>query len=513
MCEAMRERRQCLSTPLALLMCILSGAGWAHAGVTSIVLTSEPGDFVGGGQTLVFVQADGPFVAQTNGTVVGVRFNTPTFDHFWSLEFAAPDGQPLVVGTYEGAVRYPFVGPGQPGLSVSGDGRGCNTLTGRFEVLELISGGGSEVVSFRAVFEQHCEGGAPALRGEVRYNANVPLQLNAPSSVSAVENQPFSFLVSAVNTQGGGLVTLTASNVPFGASFVDHGNNTATFSWTPLSSQVGTYLLAIGGTAATLSDTIYVRITVRFTAPPNDELEQAIAVPGLPFTYTQQTATATVAPDDPFCAGGVASVWFTYTPLVAGRVEFNTDGSNYFTTLSAYTGTRGNLNQVACNFSGFNSRIRFDTAAGITYYIVAAAPSWAAPGMLTLNAQPAPQPFSMQFSLDSSSTVDPSVGHVIVKGTVVCSASSFVSVNGSIRQQHAAREVSGFFGAFVPCDGVTPWQAPVTYFTSGLFNGRAAALFVGGNANVTATAQAFDPIEGTFIVRNAAAAIKLQGGR
>ena len=119
----------------------------------------------------------------------------------------------------------------------------------------------------------------------------------------------------------------------------------------------------------------------------------------------------------------------------------------------------------------------------------------------------------MQFSLDSSSSVVAATGEVMVNATVTCSAPSFVIVNGSIRQRHGGRDVSGFFGAFVPCDGVTPFQAPVMYFSGGLFNGRASALFVGGTANVTATAQAFDPVEGTFIVRNAAAAVRLQGGR
>jgi hypothetical protein len=63
----------------------------------------------------------------------------------------------------------PFQGSDQPGLSVSGDGRGCNTLTGRFEVLEAVYRSSGDVVSFAADFEQHCEG-AP-LRSSGRFTS------------------------------------------------------------------------------------------------------------------------------------------------------------------------------------------------------------------------------------------------------------------------------------------------------------------------------------------------------
>jgi hypothetical protein len=144
---------------------VLTAARWATAGVTSIVFDSDPGDYIGGGQFLVLGTTDGTFAAQSlNGSNgVQVSFNSP--NHWWYLQFVAPDLQTLTVGPHQGAVRYPFQGAGQPGLSVSGDGRGCNTLTGHFDVHELVFGGAAEVVSFRATFEQHCEGFAPALRG------------------------------------------------------------------------------------------------------------------------------------------------------------------------------------------------------------------------------------------------------------------------------------------------------------------------------------------------------------
>ena len=49
-------------------------------------------------------------------------------------------------------------------LDVSGDDRGCNTLTGTFTVHEATLDSGGNVVAFAADAQQHCEGGAPALR-------------------------------------------------------------------------------------------------------------------------------------------------------------------------------------------------------------------------------------------------------------------------------------------------------------------------------------------------------------
>jgi hypothetical protein len=83
----------------------------------------------------------------------------------WMLDFSASQlGQPLATQVYTGAMRYPFEQPGVPGLSLSGDGRGCSVLTGRFEIEELVRSAG-RLSRFTATFEQHCEGGSSALRG------------------------------------------------------------------------------------------------------------------------------------------------------------------------------------------------------------------------------------------------------------------------------------------------------------------------------------------------------------
>jgi hypothetical protein len=112
--------------------------------------------------------------------VVSVAVNGDNGD-WWYLDFNAPGSQPLVPGTYTSATRYPFNGTG-PGLSVSGEGRGCNEPTGSFTVTQAVYGGtdSSCLQDFEATFEQHCEGAEPALRGTVSVHnppAPEPLEL------------------------------------------------------------------------------------------------------------------------------------------------------------------------------------------------------------------------------------------------------------------------------------------------------------------------------------------------
>jgi hypothetical protein len=106
----------------------------AHAQTTALVLNSAPGDYIGGGMNQTFTESDGTFTATRNfDNGVSVFFNGGP--HWWYLDFAAPMEEPLIVGFYDEATRFPFQSPTKPGLSVSGEGRGCNELTGRFEVL------------------------------------------------------------------------------------------------------------------------------------------------------------------------------------------------------------------------------------------------------------------------------------------------------------------------------------------------------------------------------------------
>src|ERR1041385_6848838 len=482
----------------------------ANAQVTSITLNSDPGDFIGGGQSLFFTPADGTFNATTNfDSGVSVSLFGPV--HFWFLDFAAAGDVPLTVGTYTGATRFPFQAFSEPGLSVDGDGRGCNTLTGSFTVLEVVYGSNGSVSSFDATFEQHCEGATPALRGEVRFNAHPVVAVLAPSSLTVGQGQNVNFTVTATDAQSRHVV-LSATGVPAGATFVDNGDNTGTFNWTPTSSQDGTYFVTFQGDNLSGNTSVAVtQISVIPPPPPNDDFNNPAVIPSVPFTTSESVTTATVAPDDPFCFTRNQTVWFAFTPTQNLRLEANTFGSNYDTTLGVFTGTRGALTFVGCSDDSngtTQSRVRFDAIAGTTYFFEVSSFFPVSPANLVFNLVPAPPPLSIAPSVTQFGAVDPSTGAATISGFVACTQPAFVTISGQLKQSHGGTPISGFFSAFVPCNGTTPWSANIQTTTT-LFHGRSADLFTGGKADVPGSAFAFDFDNGIFVQRNFAVTITL----
>jgi hypothetical protein len=152
---------------VAALLVLLHAAP-ASAQDTYISMTSDPGDYIGGGESRFFTADTASISSRTEGDDRELHIAVfPSEGGWWYLDFAAPTGERLLPGAYDDATRWPFNPPDKPGLSVSGDGRGCNTLTGRFDVIEARYGPSGYVERFHATFEQHCEGLEPALRGEV----------------------------------------------------------------------------------------------------------------------------------------------------------------------------------------------------------------------------------------------------------------------------------------------------------------------------------------------------------
>jgi PKD repeat protein len=112
--------------------------------------------------------------------------------------------------------------------------------------------------------------------------------------------------------------------------------------------------------------------TAAFAQPSNDGFASATAINSLPFSTSEDTSQATSDPSDPTGCFSNGSVWFAFTPSSSMLLEADTFGSGYDTGLSAWTGSQGSLNLVACNddFSGVQSKITFQAAAGTTYYFM-----------------------------------------------------------------------------------------------------------------------------------------------
>lgn len=93
---------------------------------TSLWFSSENGDYIGQGASASYVPPAATLTARGDAGYASISVDDPASGDWWTVDVAAPPGQTLVPGTYTGAVRAPFRGAGQPGLSVSGSGRGCN---------------------------------------------------------------------------------------------------------------------------------------------------------------------------------------------------------------------------------------------------------------------------------------------------------------------------------------------------------------------------------------------------
>jgi hypothetical protein len=513
----MLERRLFRTLVRSLYAVLFAAVSWSapvHAQVTSLTFISDPGDYIGQGQFLFFTPTDGTFGAQQNsGQGVSVSFNS--LDHFWYLDFAAPNNQPLTVGSYTGAARFPFQASNQPGLAIYGDGRGCNTDTGSFQVLEITYGANNDITAFDAHFEQHCEGATPALRGEIRYGAHVVVNVTAPSHLTAIQNQNLNFTVTATDAQQRHVV-LTATGLPPGSTFVDNGNNTGTFNWTPPGGAAFNYVIKFQGNnqAGNIGST-YTQLSVIPPPPPNDDFDHPTVVPSIPFAQSYDATNATVAADDPFCFGRNQTLWFKYTPSSNIRIEANTFGSTFDTTLSVYTGARGSLAQIACNDDSggtLQSRVRFDAVAGTTYYFMVSSLYPVPLASVLFNVVEAPPPFSFVPSVLQFGSVSPTTGMATINGSVNCTSPSFVTISGQLKQMHGGTSISGYFSAFVPCDGTTAWAAGVSSQTA-LFHGRSVALFVGGKASITASASAFDPDTGEYKQVNFSGTITLRGAK
>lgn len=100
------------------------------------------------------------------------------------------------------------------------------------------------------------------------------------------------------------------------------------------------------------------------TPPPNDDFANAILITSNPFADTQDNSAGSQEPGEPPapCAaplpgfGNFHSIWYRFTPTANVTVTVDTNGSNFDTVLSVWTGAAVNaLSNVACDDDGGNA--------------------------------------------------------------------------------------------------------------------------------------------------------------
>ena len=137
------------------------------------------------------------------------------------MDFCAPDGALLTCGSYSNAHRYLGL-TSYPGLSFMGNGRGDNTLTGYFAVLELANSTNGTLQSFAADFMQYDEGKTNAWnQGSLRFNSMVPVS---------------SLQLNIARTNSDSFAITWPTNIP--AFHLEFATNMLTSAWQPVTNSI-----------------------------------------------------------------------------------------------------------------------------------------------------------------------------------------------------------------------------------------------------------------------------------
>jgi hypothetical protein len=219
-------------------------------GETWVRMRSDPGDQIGLGASYEYDPSNASFVGFANGDL-SAQLNVHQPSGYYRAAFAldAADAAPLLPGIYRGAVGDPIAQPGRPFFRSGVFTGSCQGTTAEFQVKQF-EHVGDELVSLWAVFEEHCGEARPALRGEIRYNADVRVWVKAPLRARATVRRPFAMEVTGANQLPPGDVALTAEGLPPGSSFSDHGNGSATLTWTPARGDVGVHRITFRARSA-----------------------------------------------------------------------------------------------------------------------------------------------------------------------------------------------------------------------------------------------------------------------
>jgi len=159
---------------------------------TGFCLVSDPGDYIGGGRNASASGTPSVRLSSTGSNIIAFDITDSAGGSEWTAEFVPGAGAILAPGLFDPAQRYPFQVGSAAGLSIYGNGRGCNMLTGKFAIEELARDPLAGITRVSVTFEQHCEGGSAALRGVINYQATgTPDRTPVPAKVVNVSGKIF----------------------------------------------------------------------------------------------------------------------------------------------------------------------------------------------------------------------------------------------------------------------------------------------------------------------------------
>ncbi len=188
----LRRALLCLAAAAAV-GCDKSGTGPVNPPSPNYVhLQSDNGDYIGIGQTYNYTHADAVIRLTASGGHVSISIEG---DQWWFGDFQSPSTLTrLQPGNYTNLQR------GE--LDWSGEGRGCNTLSGWFAI-DSVTYAGDSLTAIDLRFEQHCEDVQAALHGTIHWRADDTTRPPGP-----------------VNPAPGGLWAPAPGSTPSAGSFI-----------------------------------------------------------------------------------------------------------------------------------------------------------------------------------------------------------------------------------------------------------------------------------------------------
>lgn len=107
-----------------------------------------------------------------------------------------------------------------------------------------------------------------------------------------------------------------------------------------------------------------------FAVGSNDNFADATQITDLPYSTNADNTSATSEGGEPYPSCGYGnepiSVWYSYTPSANTSLTVRASYYDYPPILAIYTGSWGNLTQIACG--NYSTQIAFPAQASVTYY-------------------------------------------------------------------------------------------------------------------------------------------------
>ncbi len=330
---------------------------------TFLYFTSSPESWIGQGQTLTL----------TNGFYATRTYNLGAYTdsvHLgaggYELTIVGPGLTLPTVGFYPDATRWPFMGSGA-GMSFTGPGRGNNTLTGCFYVLQADYDATGQPAAFAVDFVQYDSGNLSKWnRASVRFNSDIPVPASPP---------PMRLTAIGVTN---GFAQFVVTGPPDTECVIERSSDLLT--WVPLHTNM---ISPVG--SVPISDPGSIGEPHRFyravsssgggSGGNNDPFANRVQIPPAGGTVTGSNVDATKEAGEPNHGdvSGGKSVWWTWTAPANGIVNIGTDGSSFDTTLGVYQGT--DVASLTTVFedddagTGSRSRAVFNATVGVTYQI------------------------------------------------------------------------------------------------------------------------------------------------